>query len=315
VAQPSGNQPHKVVFVGDCNVDIIMDGLEAEPEPDREVGCRSFELAMGATSCLTASAYARLGGEAWACSLRGEDSFGGFMDERLREEGVRTEYVRAAPGLATGVTVNLVRGAARYQVTHPGAMGAFSAADVPDAAFDGLRHLHVAGMYQLRALLPGVAALLSRARAAGASTSIDCQWDPAERWEGLREWLPLLDWLFVNGQEARSMTGAPDVEAALRGLGRLTRSPVVKAGAEGGLALDGGELLRAPSIPVAVVDTIGAGDNFDAGFLFASLELGLAPREALAFAAAAGSLSCTFRGGTGGRSSWRDVKRFMERRG
>jgi ribokinase len=305
----------KVVFLGDVNVDIIMDGLDGDPVADREVGAASFDVVMGASSCITAAAYAGLGGEAWACGLRGDDEFGRLMTGFLRAAGVRTDYVRAAAAEKTGVTVNLVRGAARYQVTHPGAMGAFSLPDIPDAVFAGLRHLHVSGIYQLGGLRPHVTEILARAEAAGATTSLDCQWDPTERWEGLDDWLPHTGWLFVNAQEALSMTrreGAADVHGGLRALARRTRCPVVKAGGQGALALVNGEEVAAPAAAVTVVDTIGAGDNFDAGFLFASIEKDMPLRDGLRFANAAGGRSCTFRGGTGARSTWRDIQRFME---
>jgi ribokinase len=305
----------KVVFIGDFNVDIIMDGLEAEPVADHEIGAASFDITMGASSCITAAAYAALGGEAWSCGLRGDDELGRRMVALLQAAGVRTDHVRTAADGPTGVTVNLVRGAARYQVTCPGAMGAFSLRDIPDAVFDGLRHLHVSGVYQTGALRPHVAGLLARAEAAGATTSLDCQWDPSEAWERLDEWLPRAGWLFANAQEALSMTrrdGATDLDGALRALARRTRRPVVKDGARGACALVDGEEVRAAAAAVTVVDTIGAGDNFDAGFLYATIEKDLPLREALRAANAAGGLSCTFRGGTAARSTWRDVQSFME---
>jgi sugar/nucleoside kinase (ribokinase family) len=301
----------KVVFLGDFNVDLILDGLESDPLPDREIGCSSFDTTMGASSCLAAAAYARLGGGAWSCGLRGDDANGRLMVERLAAAGVRTDLLRVSAALSTGVTVNLVRGAARYQITCPGAMAAFSASDVADAVFDGLAHLHVSGVYQTRGLLPGVAGLLRRAVAAGATTSLDCQWDPDETWEGLREWLPAVGWLLVNAQEARSITGRADPREALRGLASMTPCPVVKAGADGAFALDAGAVIAAPAPRVTVVDTIGAGDNFDAGFLFARIEKGMGLAEALRAGVAAGSLACARRGGEAG-SSWRDIISSME---
>jgi sugar/nucleoside kinase (ribokinase family) len=303
-----------VVFLGDFNVDLIMAGLQGVPMPDREVGCTAFDIVMGASCCIAAAVYARLGGAAAVCGLSGTDDFGAIMRARLSEAGVRTGLVARDPGGKTGVTVNLVQAQGRSQVTFPGAMGAFSGAHVPARAFRRLRHLHISGIYQAQSLLPDVAGLLRRAAAAGATTSMDCQWDLTERWENLDEWLPRLDWLFVNDQEARSMTGEADSRRALRALASRTRRPVLKAGPAGAWVMDGETELRVPGHAVTVVDTIGAGDNFDAGFLFAVIEKGMETAAAAQFANAAAARSCTFRGGTAAASTFNDVVRFMERR-
>jgi len=302
----------KVVFLGDFNVDLIMDGLHGAPLPDREIGCDAFSLTMGASSCIAATAYAHLGGEAWVAGLAGEDEFSALMVRRLAAAGVRTEGLLRDPAATTGVTVNLVHGARRYQVTYAGAMGTFAARHVSESLFDGLGHLHVAGVYQAAALLPDVAALLARAHAAGATTSLDCQWDPAERWERLDEWLPLADWLFANEQEAASMAGVTGAGDALSVLAARTRCPVIKAGPAGARMLVDGRVVAVPTPAVQVVDTIGAGDNFDAAFLFATRERGLPIIEAARFAVAAASRSCLYPGGTDARSSLSDVMRFME---
>jgi sugar/nucleoside kinase (ribokinase family) len=302
----------KVVFLGDFNIDLIMDGLEAAPVPDHEVGCESFDLAIGASSCITASAYASLGGSAWVGGLSGEDDFGRFMLGGLRSDGVRTEMVRIDPAEKTGLTVNLVRMGGRIQVTYPGSMARFALSDIPDALLDGMAHLHVSGLYQAKALLPGVSALLAKAAAAGATCSLDCQWDPSERWEYLDEWLPRVDWLFANADEARSMTRRADPSDALLALAARTRCPVMKNGAAGACVMADGRRLDLPALPVDVVDTIGAGDNFDAGFLYAVIEKGMAAAEAARMANAVAGRSCTFRGGTLARSTWQDVLSFME---
>jgi sugar/nucleoside kinase (ribokinase family) len=303
----------KVAFLGDLNADIIMDGLEATPVPDHEVGCSRFDIAVGASSCIAASAYACLGGDAWFCGRAGDDMLGAFMLESLASCGVHTGLVRREAAEKTGATVNLVEDAGRYQVTYPGAMGRFSLSDVPDELFRGMAHLHVSGVYQAASLLPDVAALLARAQRAGATTSLDCQWDPSGQWEGLSQWLPRVDWLFANEEEALSMTRRTgDALEALEDLARRCKCPVVKRGAHGATLMVEGRPVTVASPTVSVVDTIGAGDNFDAAFLHAVIEQGLPLPECGRFATAAAARSCTFRGGTAARSTLQDVQRFME---
>ena len=110
------------------------------------------------------------------------------------------------------------------------------------------------------------------------------------------------------------MTGSPGPAEALLSLSARTRCPVVKAGTAGSWVMENGKAVLVPVFSVEVVDTIGAGDNYDAALLFALLEKGMTLREAARFANAAAARSCTFRGGTDARSSFQDIVRFMESR-
>jgi len=302
----------KVVFLGDFNVDIIMDSLEAMPVADKEVRCGSFELVIGSSACIASCAYAGLGGSSWLCGLAGGDYFGSFLLESLAARRVRTDAVRTDPGLRTGVTVNLVSGTARSQVTYPGSMTKFALADVGPGVFENLGHLHVSGIFQAHAMLPDLTEVMRRARAAGATVSLDCQWDHTERWERLDPWLAAVDWFFANADEAGSMTGTRSAVDALEALSRRTRCPVVKSGEAGAMAWIDGHPVKVPAPRVTVVDTVGAGDNFDAGFLYATIEDQKPFLDAVRFANATAALSCTRRGGTGACSSAEQVKRFME---
>lgn len=302
----------KVVFLGDFNVDIILDELEAMPVADREVRCHSFDLAMGSSACIAACVYSCLGGSAWFCGLAGDDYFGSFLLGGLRAKGVRADDVVRDARVRTGVTINLVKGNTRSQVTYPGAMAAFGIAHVGDKVFRRLRHLHVSGVFQAHAMLPDLSRILERARAAGATVSLDCQWDQTERWERLDQWTRQVDWFFANADEACSMTGRVDPESALAVLASRTGCPIVKMGALGALAFHGGKPVTVPAPAVHVVDTVGAGDNFDAGFLFAMLEKDLGILDSIRFANAVAARSCMFRGGTGACSTAGQIDAFLE---
>jgi sugar/nucleoside kinase (ribokinase family) len=127
----------------------------------------------------------------------------------------------------------------------------------------------------------------------------------------MNEWMPLLTWLFVNQDEAMSISKAPSPEEACRRLAERTNCPLVKTGAEGALVWTGAAVRAVPSWPVEVVDTTGAGDSFDAGFLYATLEKKMPLAETARFATAAAARSCMFVGGVNARSSHEDVLRFI----
>jgi sugar/nucleoside kinase (ribokinase family) len=181
-----------------------------------------------------------------------------------------------------------------------------------EAVLAGFGHIHFGGVYLQHSFRHRIAGLLAAAEKLGITSSLDPQWDGTERWEYMDEWLPRLTWFFLNEDEARSLTRAGTAEEALLVLASRTRCPLVKTGERGVLAHVKGEALRIPARVVQVVDTTGAGDSFDAGFLYATREKGMDVAEAAAFGNAVAARSCTFVGGVNARSSYADVARFIE---
>jgi ribokinase len=305
-----GGMAKKLLAIGDINVDIILGGLAALPVVDREITCESFELTMGSSAAIFACAYAGLGGQVSFLGLAGEDAYGDYMVRGLQEFGVGTDLVRRTTQVKTGVTVNLIYGSTRSQVTYPGTIASFSGDDIDESVLRGFDHLHLAGPYQQTRFRPCIARLLGLARNLGLSTSLDPQWDATEQWDGLSEWMPLLSYLFVNRDEAQSISGQADLAECVGWLAERTLFPIVKLGPEGVALRSDGELLCIPSYPVEVADTTGAGDTFDAAFLFAVNELGVDHAQASNFGTAAAARSCRFVGGVSSRSSRADVVAF-----
>ncbi|YCK40295.1 carbohydrate kinase family protein [Actinomadura sp. ATCC 39365] len=155
----------------------------------------------------------------------------------------------------------------------------------------------------------GLPALLAELRAAGATTSLDTNDDLAGRWDGLADVLAATDVFLPNAGEARAiaarLSGVRDgpLEAVAARLGALGPAVVVKDGADGALAWESGLVTRAPARPV---DTVGAGDSFDAGYLAARLR-GMSRRECLDVAVACGSLSTRAAGGTAAQPAWKEL--------
>src|SRR5262249_11349658 len=163
------------------------------------------------------------------------------------------------PGLRTGVTVVLVQGTDRAMLTAPGTIAVLTADDVDRSLARQVRHVHVSSYFLHTALRPGLAGLFQGARAGGASTSVDPNWDPAG---GLPALLADTGVLLLNAEEARRIGRADDVEAAARALSRRGTLVVVKLGGEGALAVAGGRTVRSRAHAVDEVDAIGAGDSF-----------------------------------------------------
>jgi sugar/nucleoside kinase (ribokinase family) len=242
----------------------------------------------------------------------GDDLFGHFMRDSLAARGVDVRAVRTITDTPTGLSIHLIRDDDRAIITNPGTIPALRAEDIDADLLASARHVHVAAYFLQSGLWPGLAALLGRARAAGATISLDPNWDPAETWDqGLPAVYGLLDMLLPNDAEVVELAAASQVRAeaskrrtaheaaqalAMAGPG----SVVVKLGAQGALAACPGEeeVIAVPAVPgVRPVDTVGAGDSFDAGFIAATL-WGWDTRRALALGAACGALSTRSAGGS-----------------
>ena len=294
-----------LLVVGEVNPDVIV--ADSDPHPafgQAERMVDAIRLTIGSSSVITACGAARLGLRVAMVGVIGGDPLGRFMLDAMRERGIDVEAVRMDPDRGTGASVILSDGRDRAILTARGTIGAVTAADVPDELLATARHLHLGSWFLQDALRPDAEALLVRARASGVTTSLDPNWDPFERWDdGLLALLPHLDLLLPNVAEACRIAGIDDVEAAgvalaRRGAGLLV---VVKRGPDGAfVASVDGVVTQVAGYPVRAIDTTGAGDSFDAGFLSAWLG-GASPALALRSAAVAGALSTLALGGVDGQ--------------
>ena len=141
-------------------------------------------------------------------------------------------------------------------------------AHISSALLGTARHLHVGAYFLQTRLHPDAPKLFAEAKALGLTTSVDCNYDPRERWDSnLREVLVHTDVFLPNEDEARCITGSSDFAVAARQLACLAQAVVVKRGPQGVFTATRGREFELPALPAKVVDTTGAGDSFNAGFL------------------------------------------------
>jgi sugar/nucleoside kinase (ribokinase family) len=305
-----------LLVLGDVNPDLVLaDAAMDVAFGQAETLVDDAELAIGGSGAIMACGAARLGLRTALAGLVGPDQFGEFMLRAVAERGVDVSGVVVDSGVRTGLTVVLARPDDRAILTFPGAIARMTAAHVDGGLLRRARHVHVASFFLQTALVPGLADLLQVARAAGATTSLDPNWDPAEDWDGgLHELLPLIDVLLPNAVEACRIAGVSDGDPGAAAMALAAAGPLVavKLGAEGALAAPaggGGEPVRAtpPQRLVDAVDAVGAGDAFDAGLVCALLE-GRPLAHALAFACACGTLSMRAAGGTAAQATLAEAR-------
>jgi len=288
----------KILVAGDINVDLICSGYQAFPAPGKEVLVDDFVMTLGGSSAICAMGLARLGNPVAFIGKVGADSWGDYCIETLRAAGIDVSGLSRDPTLRTGVTISITSANDRALVTFAGSVAALRAADVDAWALDHAGHLHVSSFFLQHDLRPAFRRLFALARSAGLSTSLDPGFDPAERWDrDLFEALEAVDVLFPNEVELAAISGTADLADGLRRLSSDRTRVVAKLGRRGSATLTKDLLLEVPAFAIDPIDTTGAGDSFDAGFLHAWLrEQPL--RECLRWGSACGALSTRGLGGT-----------------
>jgi sugar/nucleoside kinase (ribokinase family) len=176
---------------------------------------------------------------------------------------------------------------------------------------DGCGHLHISSYFLQESLRPDCRALFAEAHRRGMTTSLDPGFDPTENWDsGLRETLKEVDIFFPNEVELAGVGGFEDPIECLRRLDNGRTLVVAKLGREGCMALEGGSPVHVPAFAVQPVDTTGAGDSLNAGFLHAWLRQ-RPLREAMRFGAACGALSTRAMGGTGSQATEAEAEEML----
>lgn len=265
--------------------------------PDRGSLGLVDEISLHGGGCAlnTASALVRLGLSAGAAGKVGDDAFGAFLLALLDERGVDRGGVLADPAVATSATVVLVDSSGERTFLHlPGANASLRAEELDRSYLFSGRALHLAGALVMEALdgEPG-AGLLAEARSRGLVTSLDTVWDATGRWERVLPALPHVDLFAPSLPEGRAITGEEKPTAIVswlreRGVGAV----VLKCGASGCYASGDDFEGAIEALPVAAVDSTGAGDAFVAGLLYGRLA-GWPLERSARFANAVGALATT----------------------
>jgi len=291
-----------VLTVADLCVDLVCTGDVVPRFGQQEQLIDGYVLEVGGSATIFATQFAKLGGKVGIIGAVGDDPFGRFVSSKLRTIGIDIGRVRVDPIIQTGLSVALAKDDGdRAILTLLGSIDATKPHDLTDDLLADCRHWHIGGYFLLESLRPFWFGFLKRCRAVGVTTSLDTNWDPSNTWLEVRDLLPWVDVFLPNEREAIGIAGVPDVDDAGRKLSAETPIVVIKRGGDGATAFIGQGTHHAPAIPVErIEDTVGAGDNFDAGFLRAWL-LGWDMPDCLALGSRCGHASLGVGGGIEGQ--------------
>ncbi|NWF79820.1 MAG: ribokinase [Chloroflexi bacterium] len=280
-----------IAVFGSINMDLVTRTARL-PLPGETVAGHGFFTAPGGKGANQAVACARLGAGTRLVGRLGDDPFGAELRAGLLAAGVDASGVLTTPG-PSGIAVITVDDAARNTIiVVPGANGAVGPVDASrlDVALVGARVL----LLQLELPLDAVVAAARAARRLAVPVILD----PAPARELPAVLYRLADIITPNLSEAATLVGFPltsdaaAVEAARVLRGRTGGTVVITLGERGALLLAGNEPLFVPPFPVQAVDSVAAGDAFNAGLAVALAE-GRPLQEALRWASAAGALAVT----------------------
>ncbi len=291
-------KPFDLAIAGELNLDLILYGLPLVMETERDLIGTNFVSTLGSSSAIVAHNAAILGLRVRFATLFGDDDFGRLALDRLRQAGVETSGALIDSSIRTGVTILLPHGAERHSLSYLGSIASLTAAHLNLASLAEARHFHLSSLYLQTGLHAGIVDVLRYLKASGLTISLDTNDDPANRWgPPLYEILPFVDVFMPNEGEICRMAGGSDLDAAIRIFGEKVPTIVVKRGKSGCRVKHLDQVTNLSGIAVNPVDTIGAGDSFDAGFLYAYVK-GNDPVTSARAGNISGSLSTLSNGGT-----------------
>ena len=275
------------LVIGDINLDFAIHS-ERYPEEGGEAHAKQADLRLGGSGCITAAALQLLGMPAVLAGSLGDDLFGQFALQHIGRIGLDAALIRRLPDEQSGFFMILVTpGGQRTMFGNRGANAAVLPLEALQKKLDGCAHVHVSGYALLgKEQHDVVRQVVEEAFTRGVSVSLDpgvcTSQEVPERVLGL---LPFVSFFLPSRDELAVLTGERDPVVGLqRMLSDYCGSIALKMGAQGSRFVDARMDVTVPveeGAPLRVVDTTGAGDCFNAGFLYAVLN-GASPQEALA---------------------------------
>jgi len=288
----------KVCIIGNLNVDLIMGPLNQTPEWGKERVARYFQLRVSGQVGYAALALSNLGVEVNVIANVGDDYYGRFILQEMKKFNINIEGIKIMKEIPTGITVSLVNEEGeRALISYPGSMEYFNEKDIKEKwqLIEECQYVVFNGYFLLPKLNFDVTSkLLAQIQDSGKTTLLDTGWDPSD-WPGrhideIKGLLKYTDIFLPNLDEARIVAGNKGLAEVLDTLVQWGPSmAVIKMGQEGSVAIKDGKVYRQPSFKVKVTDTTGAGDTFNAGFLYGVMN-GWNLNKTLKFATALASL-------------------------
>jgi ribokinase len=270
------NDRYDILAVADLCIDMIITGPVPPQFNQVELLVDDYMLELGGSVGIFATQYAKLGGSIALLGHVGNDIPGKILLSRLEGAGVETSMISVCEQEKTAMGLNLNCKGDRAMLTYLGTMNRNTPTLFSPPLLQRARHWHIASYFLLGKLIPAWPDWVQSLKKNGVSISLDTNWDPSGNWENVIALLPMVDVFLPNEGEAKAISGEEDIIAAGEVLASLCPLVVIKMGEKGAMVFEG-TYHRYYPVPAAlaaelhIADTTGAGDNFDAGFIYSWL--------------------------------------------
>ena len=301
-----------IIALGELNVDLILNQIEGEPEIGKEKFAKQMTLTLGSSTAIFAANAAALGAKVAFCGMIGNDSFGDLVEQSLQKKGVDTRYLIRQDKYATGATICMSYDEDRANLTYQGAMDFMSLEDINPEIFKTTKHIHISSIYMQSGVKRDLVKILELCKENGVTTSLDSQWDPAEKWDlDYKTVLPLVTVFMPNETELKFLTQSQTLDEAIEKIRPYINAAVIKCGSRGSLLMRQGKQDRVQKalLNKNVVDCIGAGDSFNSGFI-TRLAAGDSLDKCQQYGNMTGAVNTTAAGGTTAFTCREDVERI-----
>lgn len=303
----------ELIVVGELNVDLILNNIDGFPKIGTEILADDMNLTLGSSSAIMAANAAAMGVDTTFCGKVGNDMFGEVVLKELKNKNVCTDHISSSDTHQTGITIVMSYAEDRANVTYCGAMELLTIDDIPWEDIKNFKHLHLSNFFIQKGIRKDITTIFKKVKEAGITTSLDLQWDPENKWDfDYRECLPYVDVFMPNEAEIMALTRTSSVDEALEAVKPFANTIALKMGAKGSVGIEDDTQMEVSSFTNPKhIDSIGAGDSFNSGFIKKYIGGG-SLRECLTYGNLMGALNTTAAGGTGAFNSPEEIEQKVK---
>ena len=308
----------KVFCIGIIVGDFIVKPVETMPERGKLTFVEKTELHIGGCATNTGIVAKKLGVDVAIVGKVGNDNLGRFIINKLKEEGIDTQYIKISEKSTTSGTSVLVHSDGERSFLHSvGANADFTINDIDFSLFEDFSIIHIAGPFLMPNFIgDDLFETLKETKEKKLIRCLDTVWDGFGRWlKGIEKSLPYIDYLFTSLEEAKMISGQKDKEKICNFfISKGVKNVCLKMGENGSYIKNEKEEYYFPALKVNVIDTTGAGDGYVAGFI-KGLTLNYDFKKCGLIANIVGAKITTEIGATNGVKNWEDLLNFAREYG
>lgn len=223
------------LVIGDLNVDLIVNDIKGILKKGSEVNAGNHLLDIGGSGGIFSAVLSGLGVRTYIISKIGSDFFGEYLIKRLRDHGTEIENILVEKDKETGVTINLSYPEDKIQVSSLNLIKEFNIKDIDLNGLDNIKHVHFSSYYMMDGLKENYESIIStiRKKFGDVTFSMDTNDDPSGKWNNsIYDLLPDIDIFMINEKESLHITKKHSIIEALKKLGNITKTVVIKLGEE-----------------------------------------------------------------------------------